>query len=74
VSKTDDIEWEIRRALQDGPLTLAMLEGRLPAMTVTIDRRWFAVALHQMLGDGRIRTTGCDDQHSHDGACVVEAT
>ena len=79
--KTADIEREIGLALQEGVrstwpgwrTTLAAMEDRLPPEIRADDRRWIGVAVSQMLGDGRIRTTGCDDTHSHDGACVVEA-
>lgn len=72
-SKTADIEWQIALVLEGGPLTLAEMEDRLPPEIRAVDRRWIGVAVHQMLRDGRIRTTGCDNNHNHDGACVVEA-
>jgi hypothetical protein len=73
VNKTDDIEWEIRRVLSDGPMTLSAMEEKLPAEIRNDDRRWIGVAVHRMLGDGRIRATGCTHSR-HEGDCVVEAS
>jgi hypothetical protein len=71
VSKTEDIEFEIRLALADGPMTLAQLEagGRFAWVD---DRCWLRVAVYKMIREGRIRAVGCDHD-SHDGDCVVEA-
>ncbi len=71
-NKTDDIEWCIARALDNGPLTLAEMEKRLPAEIRAEDRRWIGAAVYAMLRDGRIRAVGCE-HGSHDGTCVVEA-
>jgi hypothetical protein len=72
VNKTADIEWEIARVLDGGPLTLAEMEERLPPEIRAVDRRWIGVAVYGMLRDGRIRAVDCDHD-SHDGTCVVEA-
>jgi hypothetical protein len=72
VNKTADIEWEIALVLDRGPLTLAEMETRLPAEIRNIERTWIGIAVYRMLGDGRIRTVGCDHDR-HEGACVIEA-
>lgn len=72
MNKTEDIEWEIRRVLYDGPLTLEAMETRLPPEFRAIERTWIGIAVHNMERDGRIRFTGCDHR-SHEGYCVVEA-
>jgi len=72
VNKTHEIEWWIQFRLgENGPLTLAEMEERLPAEIRSEDRRWIGVAVYGMLRDGRIRAVGCD-HGSHDGDCVVE--
>jgi hypothetical protein len=70
MNKTDDIEWEISRALAGGRMTLADLEAA--HLGWLDDRRWLGVAVHRMLGDGRIRAVNCGQGCQHDGACVVE--
>lgn len=70
--KTDDIEFEVRTALDNGPLTLAGLEagGRFAWLD---DRRWLGVALSNLGRDGRLRWVNCDADHNHNDRCVIEA-
>jgi hypothetical protein len=48
VNKTADIEWEISLVLDNGPLTLAEMEERLPAEIRAVDRRWIGVAVYSI--------------------------
>jgi len=70
MSKTEDIEFEIKSALGGGPMTLAALEegGRFGWLD---DRRWLGAAVHNMLRDGQVVTPDCDPGHNHDGACRI---
>jgi hypothetical protein len=71
MNKTDDIEWEISRALDSRPMTLADPKGN--HFGWLDDPRWLGVAIYRMLGDGRIRAVSCGQGCQHDGACVVKA-
>jgi hypothetical protein len=69
---TDDIEFEVRIALSNGPLTLDGLEagGRFAWLD---DRCWLDVAISNLVRDGRV-TSSCDwSHHNHNGGCVIEA-
>ncbi len=71
-NKTDDIEFEVKVALDGGPLTLAGLEadGRFAWLD---DRRWLGAAIGNMVRDGRVRA-GCGwDRRNHNDNCVIEA-
>jgi hypothetical protein len=71
--ETVDVEHAIVRVLGDGPLTLDQLRQRLPEEIRAEERRRNGVAVHRMLGDGRLRAAGCDhDIFGHDDACVIE--
>lgn len=70
MSKTADIEFEIKVALRSGPKTLDGLEAG-DRFAWLDDRRWLGVALGHMVRDGRVQAD-CDwDHHSHSGNCTI---
>lgn len=71
MSKTADIEADIREFLRSGPKTLDEVLARTWWVD---DRRWVGVAIDlHLVRDGHVRYQSCDVNHHHNGACVLEA-
>lgn len=71
MSKTDDIEFDIRMFLRSGPKTLDEVMSRCAWVD---DRRWVGVAIDlHLVPDGFARYGSCDVNHNHSGSCTLEA-
>lgn len=72
MSKTADIEFEIRNLLNGGPQTLDRVMNHLSWVD---DRRWVGIAIDlHLIPEGKARWASCDDDHNHDGRCILEGT
>lgn len=56
-----------------GPVKLEDLIRDAWVLTDDGDPRWIGAALSHFSQAGEVRYPTCDDNHSHDGSCTVEA-